>query len=199
MKKLIMSCAVAGAFAALVIAPAASASPTLTQFGQKIPIGVSLKNKATGSPKFTGSFGIECSSAEFNGTVTKNTGTAVAVEIPSGISFSGTASGGDCTSALGATKVSIAGKLCLEAVSGDTVTLKGCSGSVVASFELTGTGVCKYSATSLSGTLATSASTVNFAEQEAKKTEGGIFCPASGKIDLDTDMTTTEGAPVTWS
>jgi hypothetical protein len=33
--------------------------------------------------------------------------------------------------------------------------------------------------------------TVNVSEQEAKKIEGGFFCPSSGKLDMDFDLYTT--------
>ncbi|MGN6586940.1 MAG: hypothetical protein ACTHKT_05635, partial [Solirubrobacterales bacterium] len=84
-KKLMMTCMAIAAFAAFVIAPAASASPVLTENGTAVAVGASIEGKNTGEAIFTTTAGnVNCSSAVLKGTVTKNSGTKITGEIPVG-------------------------------------------------------------------------------------------------------------------
>jgi hypothetical protein len=193
-KKIIMACMAIAAFAAFVVAPAASASPVLTKNLTALGVGSSITGTNTGETVFTGAFNVRCTSAHMAGTLTANTGSKIKGEIPVGnAKFTGTGTSGDCTSALGNVGVTVNSKLCLETVTGqDNIVTTGCGANVTFTLEITGTGPCKYSTASVTGTFKTNAAaTVNVSEQEAKKEEGGIFCPSSGKLDMDFDLTTT--------
>jgi hypothetical protein len=196
-KKLILACMAIAAFAAFVIAPAASASPTLTSEGIDVPVGTSITAKNTGNTTFTGAFNVVCDHVHLGGDVTQNSGGVIKGELTT-IDFNGTGTNTDCTSALGSTKVIVNSRLCIETVTGtDTIKTTGCVGPVTFTLEVTGTGPCKYSTEKVTGTYLTNAeATVNISEQEAKKHEGGIFCPSSGKLDMDFDLYTT-GATTT--
>lgn len=197
MHKLITAWFAITALAAFV-APTASASPLLTSGGVAVPVGTSITGKNTGNIAFTGAFNVACSSVDLSGTVTKNSGTKITGEIPvGGVSITGTGPGGDCTTALGSAKVTVNSKVCLETITGtDTLVFTGCGGApYTATFEITGTGPCKYSAASVTATYLTNASaTVIVSEQVTKKEEGGFFCPSEGKADDDLDLYTTGGA-----
>ncbi|MGN6558122.1 MAG: hypothetical protein ACTHLH_08955 [Solirubrobacterales bacterium] len=193
-KKFMLACMVIAAFAAFVMAPVASAA-TITSETKVVPVGTSITGINTGVTKFTGPFNVECDHDHLTGVVTKNTDAEFEGEIPIGnAQFNGTAAGTDCTSALGATKVTVNSKLCLKQVAGtDTVNTTGCGGNVTFTLEITGTGPCKYSTASVSGTFTTNSTpaTATISEQAAKKEEGGIFCPGEGKLDLVFDLHTT--------
>ncbi|MGN6588664.1 MAG: hypothetical protein ACTHKT_14520 [Solirubrobacterales bacterium] len=195
-KKLMMACMAIAAFAAFVIAPAASASPVLTEGTTAVAVGSSIEGKNTGNTEFTGGFNVVCSTAVLKGTVTGNSGTKIKGEVPAGSAvFTGTSTGGDCTSALGATKVTVNSKLCLETAAEDKVAVTGCGANVTFTLEVTGTGPCKYSTASVTGTYKTSAAaTVNVENQAAKKEEGGVFCPSEGVLKMDFDLYTTGGS-----
>jgi hypothetical protein len=205
-KKLMMACMAIAAFAAFVIAPAASASPVLTETkepnvpsGIAVPTGVSITGKNTGETVFTGAFNVRCTVAHMTGTLTTNSGSSIKGTIPvGGAQFTGTGAGEDCTSALGNVKVTVNSELCLETVAGtDTVKTTGCGAApVVFTLEVTGTGPCKYSTEKVTGTYTTNAdAAVTVSEQESKKSEGGIFCPSSGKLDMVFDLYTTGATP----
>jgi hypothetical protein len=203
-KNLIMASLAIAAFAAFAVAPVASASPVLTSEGKVVPVGTSITGKNTGAITFTGGFNVACSSADLSGTVTKNSENQIKGEIPVGsASFGGTGTGGDCTSALGSVKVTVNTKLCMETKSTvvDTETITGCGASVVFTLEITGTGPCKYSTASMTDTYTTNITpaSTTVSEQEAKKSEGGFFCPGSGKLDMVFDRYTTGGAGLTTS
>ena len=194
-KKLIMACMAVASFAAFVVAPAASASPVLTEAGTPVAVGAAIEGRNTGVIKFTGAYAVDCSSAILKGTLTKNSGTKIEGTIPvGGATFTGTGTGGDCTSALGSTKVTVNSELCLASGTTDNFVVTGCgAAAVVFTLEVTGTGPCKYSTAAVNGTFNTNVmpATVNVSEQEAKKIEGGFFCPSSGKLDMDFDLYTT--------
>jgi hypothetical protein len=197
-KKLMMACMAIAAFAAFVIAPAASASPVLTSNNVPVPVGTSITGHNTGETLFTGAFNVRCTTAHMTGTVTANSGTSIKGTIPVGSAvFTGTGANGDCTSALGNVKVTVNSELCLETVTGsDTVKTTGCGGApVVFTLEVTGTGPCKYSTASVLGTYVTGEATILISEQAAKKSEGGFFCPSEGKLDLHFDLYTTGATP----
>ena len=200
-KKLIMACMAIAAFAAFVIAPAASASPVLTENGVRVqatnPDGVNTKIvgtlKAGTNAIFTGSITVTCSKAVLTGELTVNTGTKIAGEIPAGGAvFTGTSgTGTECSSSLfgAATAVTVNSKLCLETITGeDKVKTTGCGGAnVTFTLNLTGNGPCTYETPSVTGTFLTGKeATVNLSEQEAKgEATNGAFCPSSGKLDMD--------------
>jgi hypothetical protein len=199
--KFTMTCLVIAAIAAFTV-PAASAAPVLTESGVAQPVGVSLKFKNTGFSLFGESFNAQCSSAEMNGTLTSNTGTKIKAEVPVGSAiYTGTGTSGDCTSALGAAKATVNSKLCLETVSGtDNVSITGCGANVVTTLEVTGTGPCKYSAPSMTGTYVTNAGfTIKISVQLLLKSEGGIFCPSQGALSIHFDVYKTGGTALTIS
>ncbi|MGN6588416.1 MAG: hypothetical protein ACTHKT_13260 [Solirubrobacterales bacterium] len=212
-KKLMMACMAIAAFAAFVIAPAASASPVLTEGTTAVlphntaktctedPTGCIIGTN-TGVTKFTASgFNVECDHDVLTGWVTKNSGTKIEGTVPAGkAEFHGTGTGTDCTSALGPVKVTVTSELCLATgeittsngtKDPDGVTVTGCGANVKFDLEITGTGNCEYSTASVLGTyLTNAAATVNISEQAASKVAGGIFCPSSGKLDMDFDLYT---------
>jgi len=201
-KKFMMACMAIAAFAAFVIAPSASAA-TLTSGGVPIPVGTSITATNTGNTTFTGAFNVNCDHVHLTGTVTKNeTPGAFAGQIPVGSAkFNGTGTNTDCTSALGSVKVTVNSKLCLEQVAGtDTVKTTGCGANVTFTLEITGTGPCRYSTASVSGTFTTNSSpaTANVVKEPASGAGEGnaFFCPASGELDMDFDLFTTNGVPV---
>jgi hypothetical protein len=205
-KKLMLACMAIAAFAAFVIAPVASGA-VLTENGTALATGTSITAKNTGNTLFTGPFNVSCTNAHLQGTVTTNSGGVIKGEIPVGsATFTGTGTGTDCTSALGAAAVTVNSKLCLEVAKGtDTVVTNGCTAKnekgevtnepVEFTLTVTGTGPCKYSTASVSGPLVTNTTpaSASLSEQEAKKKEGGIFCPSSGKLDMTFDIYTTGG------
>jgi hypothetical protein len=195
-KKLILAGMAIAAFAAFAVAPAASASPVLTDEGKAVEVGKTIIGTNTGITIFTSALEVKCSTAHITGTVTKNSGTKIeGTVLPAGATFKGTGAGEDCTSPLGSTHVTLVSELCLvsAAAPADSFAVTGCGGApVVFTLEVTGTGVCKYSATTINGTYSTGVTPtpVTVSEQEAKKTEGGFFCPASGKLDMVFDLYT---------
>jgi hypothetical protein len=195
-KQLTIACMAIAAFAAFVIAPAASGA-VLTENGTALATGSSIRAKNTGNTLFTGAFNVTCSFAELDGTVTTNSGGAIAAKVPPGSTqFNGTGKESDCTSALGNVSVTVNSELCLSVAKGsDTVVTSGCGGSIEFTLTVTGTGPCKYSTASVSGPLVTNTTpgSASISEQEAKKKEGGIFCPSSGKLDMTFDLYTTDG------
>ena len=203
-KKLTMACMAIAAFAAFVIAPAASASPVLTENGAALAVGASIKATNTGITKFTiPSLGgaVECTHAELKGTVKKNNGTVIAGTIPAGAfgvnyTFSGTHETGDCTSPLGPVRPTLNGELCLETEPNHNVIINGCEGKPVTFIlDVTGGPTCRYSVASITGSYITNAdATVNVSEQLAKReSEEEFLCPKEGKLDMDFDLTTTDG------
>jgi hypothetical protein len=190
-KKLILAGMAIAAFAALAVAPAVSASPVITQNGVAIPPSLVIFT-STESPTFTGAFNLICSKGSITAAVRKNSGTKIeATALGTGIGFTGTGTGGDCTSALGSAKVTVNGEICLVSEASDTFVINGCEGkSVEFTLEVTGTGPCRYSTPAVKGSFTTNITpaTLKVTEQEAKKIEGGFFCPSSGKLDLDFDL-----------
>ncbi len=210
-KKLILACMAIAAFAAFVIAPAASASPELNEGGSTVAVGSSIKATNTGDTRFTltkGGSAVVCTHAEFKGSVTGNTGTKVKGEIPLSTAekptytFSGTGEGGDCTSPIGVVKPTLTSKLCLETAAEDKVLVTGCGGNVTFSLDVTKVTTCKYSTASVIGSYATplgSDATVNVSEGEAGLAEPNFLCPSAGWLDMDFDLTTTDGTTLTVS
>ena len=202
-KKLMMACMAIAAFAAFVIAPAASASPVLTDSAGTVASGAEVTGtlRAGTNAVFTGSVTVTCSKAVLSGKVTTNSGSSVKGEIPVGsASFTGTSgTGTECSSNLfGApVVVTVNSKLCLETVAGThTVKTTGCSGAKVAfTLNLTGNGPCKYETEKVTGTYETGVPGLVVSKQPASKVEGGVFCPSTGELDMTFDLYTTKADP----
>jgi hypothetical protein len=196
-KKLLLACLAIAAFGAFFIAPSASAV-TFTDSQQPLAAGTSITAHSTGFFNFTGAFNVTCSTVHKTGRITKNLTSVVAWDVSKEtVSFTGTGTSSDCTSALGSTSVSFNSGLCFESQAGDIMKATGCGANVVFTLAVTGTGPCKYSTASISGTFTTNSEpvTVTFTEQEAKLTEGGFFCPGSVKLDGSLDTYTTGSTP----
>jgi hypothetical protein len=198
-KKFIIACMAVAAFTAFVIAPAATASPVLTENGVTVPPGALITGTSTETPTFTGAFNLTCSKATTTATVTKNSGTKIEATVAAGAAtYTGTGTSGDCTSALGSIKWTVNSELCLTSGATDTLTVTGCVNAkeevlpVTFTLEITGTGPCRYKSSLVNGTHNTNVTpaTIKITEQELKKIEGGFFCPASGKLDQDFDLYT---------
>jgi hypothetical protein len=193
-KKLILAGMAIAAFAAFAVAPAASASPVLTEKGVAVAANSLVTFTSTETPTFTGAFNVTCTKGTITAKVTKNSGTKIeGTALAANVQYSGTGTGGDCTSALGSTRVIVNSELCLTSEASDTFVINGCEAKPVEfTLEVTGTGPCKYSTSAIKGTFTTNATpaTVKVTEQEAKKIEGGFFCPSSGKLDQDFDLYT---------
>ena len=198
-KKFMLACMAIAAFAAFVIAPAASASPVLTSNGTAVPVGASITATNTGETLFTGTFNVKCDHVHLTGTVTKNSGTQIKGTIPVGwAKFNGTGTNTDCTSFFGPTAVTVTSELCVETVEGsDSVKTTGCGGNIVFDLQVTGLGVCKYETASVTGSFETNAGAkVSVSEQPASLKEGsGFTCPSEGKLDMVFDLYTTGGTP----
>ncbi|HET9677514.1 MAG TPA: hypothetical protein VFP21_08440 [Solirubrobacterales bacterium] len=199
-KALFMSCLAVAALVALVVSSAASASPALTNAeGTLVPVGTEIKGVLIGNGVFTGGFNVTCSGGEGTGKVTENTGTSVKGEMAAGsVKFSGTGTGGDCTSALGAVAVTLNSKLCLSTNSklGDQGEATGCGAPMTASIAVTGSVTCKYEMTKGVGVFSTSPqdASVTVSEQEAKgESTNSFLCPSSGKLDFALSATTITG------
>jgi hypothetical protein len=201
-KKLTIACMAIAAFAAFVIPPAASGA-VLTESGVAVAVGSSIKGENVGSVTFTGAFNLGCSKEVLTGATVVNSGGTTSITVPSGgVHLSGTGAGGDCTSALGDAAVTVSSEYCTHISKGtDAETVNGCTGNLVVTFAVTPLGSCKYSTASISGSVVTNTTPVtgNFSEQELKKSEGGIFCPSSGKLDMSIRSSTTDGTGLTIS
>jgi len=206
-KKLMMACMAIAAFAAFVIAPAASGA-VLTEGGVPVAVGSSITGKATETKFTAGTSTVTCSNADMSGTVTANAKGTVAGEIlAANTSFTGTATGGDCTSSnLGPVKPTVISKLCLHVEpTTDEGMVTGCGGVVTFKLDVTNLGItCAYSTASVKGTITTEAdkkdAEVNVFEQPALRETGqNIFCPSEGKLDMEFVLTTTNGTTLTFS
>jgi hypothetical protein len=197
-KKLLITCAAVAAFAAFVIAPAASASPVLTSEGKAVALGTTVKGSNTGIFKFQSSAGgytIECSSVSLDANVTANAGTKIQLEAAAGgFATSGTGTSGDCTASWGPAKLAW-GKMCFATVGGtDNVTLTGCGGNLTLTTNITGTADCLYAAASGTGTFVTGADAkITVSSLPEKLTESSFFCPTEVQFSMVFDLTTATG------
>jgi hypothetical protein len=195
-KKIIMACLAATAFAACAASSAPGAQ--LKEAGSLVSPGASITGKSSGLAIITaGSLTFVCTNTHVRGTVTANTGTTIAGEIPvGGVELPGTDTGEDCTSSLGPAKPTMTSKLCLHIAKGtDTGTMTGCGGPARFSLDVTGLTTCKYKAETIIGTIATAPSDAEVSgfEQVVTLEETNFFCPESVKIDSQWVMTTTDG------
>jgi hypothetical protein len=208
-KKIMMACMAIAAFAAFVVVPGASAA-SLMEGATVVPVGASVTGKSTDTKFTAGGNTVTCNNADMTGTVTANSGGTVAGEIlAANTSFTGTGSGGDCTSeGLGPVKPSVNSKLCLHVAKGvDVGTVTGCAGAPV-TFTLVITNLfnltCRYETASVEGKITTAAegkdAEVNLSEQfAAGEASNSGFCPSSGKLDMEFKLTTTNGTTLTFS
>ncbi len=193
-KSITVACFAIGAFAALV--SAASASPVLQEAGIGLNPGTSVTAKNTGNFNFTGLFNATCTNAHLAGTVQINSGVEIKYEVlPAGATFSGTGAGTDCTSDKGDTKITLSKRWCFYTVKGtDSWLIEGCGEEFFIRVESTLMGACLYSAKQVTGSFTTKAdATINVSKQPVGLVEGAVFCPQGGEIDLDFDLTTTNG------
>jgi hypothetical protein len=207
-KKIMLACMAIAAFAAFVVAPAASASPVLTENGVRVPAtnpdGVNTKIIATntGITKFTSAIEVQCTTASLTGELLKNTGTEIEGEVEAAnAKFTGTGTNGDCTSNFfnAPALVTVNNNLCMRMSKGsDKVTTSGpCGGGNVAfTLTLTGQGPCKYETANVNGTVTTNATpaTAVVSEEESKLVSGSFFCPTSGKLDMTFDLYTDDAS-----
>ena len=210
-KKLMMACMAIAAFAAFVMAPAASAA-TLTENGVAVPVGASITGQSS-ETKFTSSATtVTCSSAHMSGTLTANGGTVAGEILAANTSFSGTAAGGDCTSTnnFGPVTPTVKSKLCLDVAKGtDSGTVNGCVNEkgepqpITFILDVTNFGIsCAYQVNSIAGTITTAPedAKVNISEQPAPIEAGQNFlCPPEGKLDMEFTLTTTDGTTLLFS
>jgi hypothetical protein len=196
-KKLIMACAAIAAFAAVVIAPVASASPILTSEGKAVAAGTEVKGTNTGNFVFSGPGGytINCAQASLAAKVTGNSGTQIQLEAAGGLATSGTGASGDCTASWGPATLTWS-KMCLSTVpKTDNLSITGCGGEILLTTNITGIITCKYAAGTVAATFPTNAdATFRLSSLPMKRVEGeSIYCPLEVAFDLDLDLTTTAG------
>jgi len=208
-KKLMMASMTIAAVAVFVIAPAASASPVLTDpLGTPVVVGASITDSSS-SATFTGSNGVNvvCHNVSMPGNVMSNNGSLIEGRIPKDAAkFTGTGTSGDCTSSLGSVGVTMNSELCFKTVKGtDNVEVTGGCGTNEVTFTLNVTGVvsCAYKGNITSGaTFKTNADAeVNVLNGQKGASEiplesGGFFCPSAERLDMESDLTTTNGATI---
>jgi hypothetical protein len=203
-KKLMLACMAIAAFAAFVVAPAASASPVLTDVTGTVAVGSKIKATNVGPSFLTISSGghVECTGVTLTGEVVKNSGTVVEGNIETA-NFSGTGSGGDCTSPLGDIKVTNPSlPWCISSTKAGTFSVRGgkcseASRAITFTMDVTGLVNCSYTKASVNGTYTTvgEVTTLEVKEENFANTGEGnnIFCPTSGKLDMAMRMWTDEG------
>jgi hypothetical protein len=210
-KKIMLACMAIAAFAAFVVAPMASAA-VLTENGVAVEVGKSIKGTAGQTRFVAGENTVTCSSATMSGTVTANSGGTVAGTIPAGNPvFTGTASEGDCTGGLlGAVKPSVNSELCLHIPKGtDTGSVTGCEGKAV-TFTLFATNIflvgptkCLYEKASIAAEITTAPANAAIKVVKGEKAKGEStnpsVCPAEGELEMEFELTTTDGTVLTFS
>ena len=217
--KLIVACMALVAFAAFVLPATASATTLTNAKGETVAPGTLLTSSNTGSTIFKGSFGsVECSTAHLTGPLFKNDPTVEGTI--NSASFTGTGTGGDCTSTLGAVKVTTSGAFngtpwCVRAL-GDELQIRGNSCDKAArsiTYVLDFTNVfgspisCAYERTTATGPVKgthttnplDAAGTVATGANSEFKIETGQsgFCPASGSLEMTFDLEIDGGGTLT--
>jgi hypothetical protein len=189
--KLFAACLAIAAFAAL---PSMASAATLTENGVDVPVGAKVLATNSESIVLTSSIGnITCTKSTLTGDVTQNSGGVVKATITTA-SFTGTGTGGACTSTIIFNPQFVVDvenlHYCLETPSGaDTFTVRGGGCSEAArntKFTLTNSviGNCTYEKASVAGTFTTNVTPapLKFENQEFTKSAGGSACPGSGKL-----------------
>jgi hypothetical protein len=188
-----------------VVPAVAQAAPELTHpTGTTLSVGSQLMATNIGETTFTTSSGnIHCSTTQMTGTVKKNTGTEFQWEVSSAF-FAGSDAEGDCTSGLGAVKVTP--NLATNGLPWCIRNTKtphqfelrgGACGSPLRPLrtilDFTPFGSCEYErATGLLGTFNTHPSDAVFTlpSSEMTKIGGGFFCPTGIVRDMSFTLET---------
>jgi len=189
-KKFFTACVALAALAAFIATPVASASPVLTENGSALSTSAAITGQNTGEARFTiMEITLACTNAHWTGTVTKNTGSQIAFEIPK--EFGSTKEKGFVFSGCNHAAWEFKSRLCFESVSGtDSIKITGCGGSIVLLVP-TGIITCEYRATSIAGTFATSMDAkIEITEQVFSPTSP---CGALGSLSVVFDVTTLAG------
>jgi hypothetical protein len=142
----------------------------------------------------------ECTSAVFNGTVLKNSGTEVELTFSSA-SITGPGPRGTCATAFLGNTIVTPKKLpwCFRAggkLAADTFTMIAAdcpttTGTMELTLDSSTVGECSYSKTSLNGIFITGEmGDLTISDQEFLKSAGSGFCAASLKLDLTLDLYT---------
>ena len=218
MAKRFMSTVALVALAAMALPAVAFASPEIGETSggvfTKLATGSAIRGTNVGGIRLTdinGSPWLECSSAQFDGTLNTNSGTEIQITINS-LAFAGTDINGACTSTLGDILVTTGAALsngtpwCLSVggkLAADTFSLRGNScanASRSITFVLdTSFGTCKYERSSASaGTFVTDTSgqqaAITLTKQEFPAETGNPFtCPTVGFLDMTFNLETTNG------
>jgi hypothetical protein len=216
-KKLMTGLLALVAFAAMALPAVASASPEIGETSggvfTKLATGVAIRGTNVGETLMTDASGnvlVRCTTAQMDGTLSKNSGTEIEGTINTA-TFTGTGTGGACTGFFGSnatitTNVGNGTPWCLSVggkLAADTFSLRGNScanASRSITFVLdTSFGQCKYERTSaVTGTIVTDVSgqeaTATATKQEFPAEAGNPFgCPSVGNLDMTFKLETTNG------
>jgi hypothetical protein len=199
-KKLITACMALAAFVAFAVVPSlASASPELTEpTGTTLAAGSLIEGTNIKPTLFTSAFTkVECTTSTVTGKVIKNTGSEIEGEV-SFAKFSGTGSGGDCTSSVGDVLVTHNPATnglpwCIKNTkTADQFEIRGGACSAAArpirfTLDFTSGLTCTYQrSTGALGTFTTHPedAILSVEEQSWPLFEGGFPCPSEGKLDM---------------
>lgn len=189
-KKTLALCVGAVVLATFALAPAVASAVVLTDKTGVVPGNALLRGTNTGILVWTipGSGKIECSTSTLEGAVTENSGSSFKWNVTAA-SFSGTGTSGDCTSPLGAIKVTTPSvPWCVSSSkSTDAFEIRGgkCSEaakSLTFSMDVTELGIsCNYEKSSVAGSFTTAVEKSAFSvEKQGFAREGGSFlCPST--------------------
>jgi len=198
-RKLVVLCMAAAAFGAFGAASVASAAPVLTNgAGVAVPVGTEVTGLNEGNVVLTGGFNVTCNFADLGGVVSENNGASIKVK-SGNATFTGTAAGEDCTSAVGAVKPTLTGSLCFATTNiALQFEVTGCEGKPV-TFDLAVTGLvtCKYEAVRLLGALTVVPADLTmriFNQALAGEVGNPFVCPAAGQLDMSFNVFTAAGA-----
>jgi hypothetical protein len=223
-KKLILAGMALVALAAFALPASASANPRLCETEgatcTTLGTGVKITSHLVEVSKLTasGAVLVECTEANLTGTLTRNDATAVEGNIESA-TFSGTDTGGKCTSPLGGGATSVTTTegngvpWCVRAAgTEDKFTVRGgkCSEElrpITFVIDTTNFGVCRYTrSTAIEGTLTTHTSSSEDAvvtvtsganSEFTREATSGVLCPTTGTLDMKVTLTTDNEAKTT--
>jgi hypothetical protein len=201
---------VAVALLAFTAVPAlASASPVLKDSKGTLAVGTQIAATNIGNIKFVTSIAtVECQTGALTGNVAKNNGTEVGASFATA-SFTGTGSGGKCTTSFLGDVGVVTKRLpwCLRAggnIAKDTLLLTSlqCSGGGLLEFTFNNAlaGECTYVMNfSAGGSFTTGTGVGTRAElglfgQEFEQSGGGILCPGSGYIQMKFNLETNDAS-----
>jgi hypothetical protein len=216
-KKFTVACISFASLVAIAVPALATASPVATDTeppntAVAVTVGskVLMTNTSTWVLTINSGGKLECSKFSQTGTVTENSGSAFRVNFET-LSLQGTGSGGDCTSPLGDIKMTFPSlPWCMSTTKVGSFELRSgkCSEAARAitfTMDVTGLVNCSYTKATLNGTYTTvgTVSTFKISEEAFTGTGEGnnIFCPTSGKMDVELDMWTdieNKEGPIIW-